>query len=89
MDARVTDNPTNEQLVDGLVRLLTVEERGSDIYAGRPQTGGIGRVFGGQVLAQALQAAQASVPDTKTAHSLHAYFLRGGREGKLSPRRPA
>ncbi|BDI60627.1 acyl-CoA thioesterase II [Qipengyuania nanhaisediminis] len=41
----------------------------------------MGRVFGGQVLAQALQAAQASVTDGKTAHSLHAYFLRGGREG--------
>jgi acyl-CoA thioesterase-2 len=38
-------------------------------------------VFRGQVLAQALQAAQASVTDGKRAHSLHAYFLRGGREG--------
>ena len=34
------------------------------------------------MLAQALQAAQACVPEGKTAHSLHAYFLRGGREGK-------
>jgi len=71
----------NQQLVDGLVRLLTTEKRAADIYAGRAQQGGVGRVFGGQVLAQALQAAQASVTDGKTAHSLHAYFLRGGREG--------
>lgn len=71
----------NQQLVDGLVKLLTVEKRASDIYQGREQKGGIGRVFGGQVLAQALQAAQASVPENKSAHSLHAYFLRGGREG--------
>lgn len=77
----MTDTPTNQQLVDGLVKLLTVEKRAADIYAGRPQKGGVGRVFGGQVLAQALQAAQASVPESKTAHSLHAYFLRGGREG--------
>jgi len=70
-----------QRLVDGLVRLLTVEKRASDIYAGRQQKGGVGRVFGGQVLAQALQAAQASVTDGKQAHSLHAYFLRGGREG--------
>jgi len=35
-----------------------------------------------QVLAQALQAAQASVPDGKVAHSMHAYFLRGGKEGR-------
>jgi len=33
------------------------------------------------VLAQALQAAQGTVTDGKRAHSLHAYFLRGGREG--------
>ena len=77
------DTPTidPQRLVDGLVRLLTVEKCASDIYAGQPQKGGVGRVFGGQVIAQALQAAQASIPETKVAHSLHAYFLRGGREG--------
>ena len=77
----MTDTPTNEELVAGLVRLLTVEKRAADIFAGPPQQDGIGRVFGGQVLAQALQAAQASITDGKRAHSLHAYFLRGGREG--------
>jgi acyl-CoA thioesterase-2 len=75
------DTPSNAELVAGLVRLLTVENRAADVFAGPPQTDGIGRVFGGQVLAQALQAAQASVTDGKSAHSLHAYFLRGGREG--------
>ena len=73
--------PTNAELVASLVRLLTVEKRAADVYAGPPQADGIGRVFGGQVLAQALQAAQSSVTDGKCAHSLHAYFLRGGREG--------
>jgi acyl-CoA thioesterase-2 len=73
--------PTNEELVADLIRLLTVEKRVADVYAGLPQADGIGRVFGGQVLAQALQAAQSSVTDGKCAHSLHAYFLRGGREG--------
>jgi acyl-CoA thioesterase-2 len=77
----MTDTPTNEQLVADLIGLLTVEKRAADIYLGPPQADGIGRVFGGQVLAQALQAAQASVTDGKAAHSLHAYFLRGGREG--------
>jgi len=77
----MSDTPSNDELVAGLVRLLTVEKRAADIYAGPPQQDGIGRVFGGQVLAQALQAAQASVADGKAAHSLHAYFLRGGREG--------
>nr|WP_137676151.1 acyl-CoA thioesterase II [Parerythrobacter lutipelagi] len=74
-------DPSPEKLVANLVRLLTVEQRGSNLFAGQPQTGGIGRVFGGQVIAQALQAAQASVADDKVAHSLHAYFLRGGKEG--------
>lgn len=77
----MTDTPTNAELVADLIRLLTVEQRAADIYTGPPQTDGIGRVFGGQVLAQALQVAQASITDGKTAHSLHAYFLRGGREG--------
>ena len=77
----MSETPTPEQLVADLIRLLTVEKRAADIYAGPPQADGIGRVFGGQVLAQALQAAQASIADGKRAHSLHAYFLRGGREG--------
>ena len=77
----MTDTPTNAELVASFVRLLTVKSRAADVFSGPPQTDGIGRVFGGQVLAQALQAAQATVTDGKAAHSLHAYFLRGGREG--------
>jgi len=77
----MSETPTPEELVAGLICLLTVEKRAADVYAGPPQTDGIGRVFGGQVLAQALQAAQGTVTDGKHAHSLHAYFLRGGREG--------
>ncbi|MEE4316174.1 MAG: acyl-CoA thioesterase domain-containing protein, partial [Erythrobacter sp.] len=69
----MNETPTNEELVADLIRLLTVEKRAADIYAGPPQADGVGRVFGGQVLAQALQAAQASIADAKRAHSLHAY----------------
>lgn len=77
----MSDNPTPEQLVGWLVKLLTVEQTAESHFEGRPQRGGVGRVFGGQVIAQALQAAQASITDGKQAHSLHAYFLRGGIEG--------
>ncbi|QYJ08175.1 acyl-CoA thioesterase [Qipengyuania flava] len=70
-----------EELVDGFVRLLTVSRDGEDAFTGRKQPGGVGRVFGGQVIAQALQAAQATAPEGLEAHSLHAYFLRGGKEG--------
>ena len=83
----MTDTPDLERLIAGLVKLLTVEKRAADIFMGSPQKGGVGRVYGGQVIAQALQAAQATIASaddgsaTKMAHSLHAYFLRGGREG--------
>lgn len=73
--------PDYGRIVDELVQLLTVQRAATDVYIGSPQKGGVGRVFGGQVIAQALQAAQASVPESKIAHSAHAYFLRGGREG--------
>jgi len=67
--------------VAGFIRLLTVSRESDDGFTGRMQPDGIGRVFGGQVIAQALQAAQATAPDGLEAHSLHAYFLRGGKEG--------
>ena len=73
--------PEPAQLVSDLVGLLTVTSTETGSFSGKPQKDGIGRVFGGQVLAQALQAAQASVGQAKAAHSLHAYFLRGGTEG--------
>ena len=74
------DNTTPAALTADLVDLLDVEEIDTDLYRGRRSTGGIGRVFGGQVIAQALQAAQRSAEAPKTAHSLHAYFMRPGNE---------
>ncbi|WP_432200823.1 acyl-CoA thioesterase [Erythrobacter sp. W53] len=77
----MTDTPNPEKLVAGLVRLLTVQQQSEDQFSGPQQPGGMGRVFGGQVIAQALQSAQATAPEGFAAHSLHAYFLRGGEEG--------
>ncbi|WP_128892176.1 acyl-CoA thioesterase II [Erythrobacter sp. HKB08] len=77
----MSDDFDPARVVDGLIRLLTVEQVGDDSFVGAPQKDGIGRVFGGQVIAQALQAAQGTVGEGKHAHSLHAYFLRGGEEG--------
>ena len=68
---------TPEQLIEGLVALLDVEELDTDLYRGMKLPGGQGRVFGGQVIGQALQAAQRSA-EGKDAHSLHAYFMRAG-----------
>lgn len=75
---------TPEELVTGLLKLLAVRPAGEDRFTGRRKRGGVGRVFGGEVIAQALNAAEATVPDDRPAHSLHAYFLRGGSEEHIS-----
>ena len=75
------DPPTPEQLVRWLLKLLDVKPGdGEARFLGRRKRGGVGRVFGGQVIAQALQAAQRSTDAPKIAHSLHAYFMRPGNE---------
>ena len=68
---------TPEERIAGLIALLDVEQLDVDLYRGARLPGGRGRVFGGQVIGQALQAAQRSIED-KAAHSLHAYFMRPG-----------
>ena len=72
--------PTPEALVADLLRLFELRPLGEDRFDGARRRDGVGRVFGGQVIAQALMAAQATVADDRPAHSLHAYFLRGGSE---------
>lgn len=74
------NDPTPEQQVAGLVKLLEVKPGDDDHFTGRRKRGGVGRVFGGQVIAQALLAAEQTVDPARPAHSLHAYFLRGGSE---------
>jgi len=49
-----------------------------DIVVGRPMRTPHKRVFGGQVLAQALLAAGRTVPEGRELHSMHGYFLRAG-----------
>jgi acyl-CoA thioesterase-2 len=46
-----------------------------------PTPGGEGRLFGGQVAAQALKAACLTVETDRRVNSLHAYFIRPGRPG--------
>lgn len=61
-----------------LLRLVELEPIEQNIYRGRNRDIGTGRVFGGQVLAQALVAAQRTVEDGRIAHSLHGYFILPG-----------
>jgi acyl-CoA thioesterase-2 len=60
-----------------LVALLDLEPAGADRFVGRSPASGWARVYGGQVVAQALAAAARTVPE-RPPHSLHAYFLLGG-----------
>lgn len=60
-----------------LRKLLDLEQIELNIFRGQNERGQVGRLFGGQVLAQALMAAARTV-ERLPAHSLHGYFLRPG-----------
>ncbi len=57
---------------------LHVEQLDTYLFRGTSLSLGLKRVFGGQVLAQSLNAAVRSVDADKVPHSLHGYFLRPG-----------
>ncbi|MCO4763547.1 MAG: acyl-CoA thioesterase II [Myxococcales bacterium] len=61
-----------------LLSMLRLERIEEHIFRGQSQDLGWGAVFGGQVLGQALSAAEQTVPADRHPHSLHAYFLRRG-----------
>jgi len=58
--------------------LMALEPHGPDVYVGVGPDYPWGRVYGGQVVAQGLCAASATVESNRPIHSLHAYFIRGG-----------
>jgi acyl-CoA thioesterase II len=64
--------------VNDLLELLDLEALEVNIYRGRNRDIGSGRVFGGQVLAQSLVAAQRTVEQERVAHSVHGYFILPG-----------
>jgi acyl-CoA thioesterase-2 len=64
-------------ILEDLIELLTLERIEDNIFRGDSRDIGSAQVFGGQVLGQALSAAQLTV-EGRNAHSLHAYFLRRG-----------
>jgi acyl-CoA thioesterase-2 len=65
-------------VLDALVQQLALERIEENLFRGASQDLGWGTVYGGQVLGQALSAAVQTVPVDRSAHSLHAYFLRRG-----------
>ena len=64
--------------VHELIALLELERIERDLFRGQSRDIGTRYVFGGQVLGQALSAAQQTVEDGRAVHSLHGYFLRAG-----------
>ncbi len=63
---------------DELRETLHLEQIDTYLFRGKTIGLGLPKVFGGQVLAQSLNAAYRSVDPGKVPHSLHAYFLRPG-----------
>lgn len=65
------------ELLDALLTCLDLERGGDDEFIGHSERDRHGRIYGGQVIAQALMAASRTAAD-RTPHSLHAYFLVPG-----------
>ena len=61
-----------------LVALLELEPIEQNIYRGDNRNIGTGRIFGGQVLAQALVASARTVEEERPLHSMHGYFILPG-----------
>jgi acyl-CoA thioesterase-2 len=77
--------PTADPTPDPVAALLAVLDLAvssarttEDIFTGVSQPMPLGRVYGGQVLAQSIVAAERTVPDGRIVHSMHGYFLRPG-----------
>jgi len=75
------NDPQMAAMIAGLVGLLDVRETAEPLhFAGARRPGGIGRVFGGQVVGQAIMAASKTVAEDRPIHSLHCYFMRPASE---------
>jgi len=71
-----------QKSVDRLLDVLDLDEGQArtteDIFTGRSHSMPTGRIYGGQVLAQAVIAAERTMPSEREVHSMHGYFLRPG-----------
>jgi len=74
----MSTDPRYQPVVNELIELLSLERLEDNLFRGQSRDIGTKYVFGGQVLGQALSAAQATISGERAANSLHAYFLRAG-----------
>ena len=77
-------DPAEGRALDGLQDLLDLEDIDPGLFRGAVSGQPGRRLFGGQVAAQALVAAERTTEAGSAAHSLHAYFLRPGRRHDVS-----
>ena len=63
---------------ESVMKRLTLEQIDTYLFRFKGKNAGIQRIYGGQVIAQAYVAADATIEEDKHLHSLHAYFLRPG-----------
>jgi acyl-CoA thioesterase II len=76
----VTADALHQSILDSLAtleRALTLHPLGDNRFRAGNERDRFGRIFGGQLLGQALQAASLTV-EGHPAHSLHAYFVQTG-----------
>jgi len=71
------------KVLNDLLNQLSLEKLEENLFRGQSQDLGLGFVFGGQVVGQAIFAAKSTVLDQQQVHSYHSYFLRPG-----DPKRP-
>ncbi|MBJ20624.1 MAG: acyl-CoA thioesterase II [bacterium] len=72
-----SDDPLSDLLSHLVLEPVGPNAAGNDVFRGRSQRAGNGRIFGGLVFAQAMRAGQSTVED-RAVHSAHSYFLRPG-----------
>jgi acyl-CoA thioesterase-2 len=72
------DNAAPQSALDALLATLDLERLEDNLFLGTRGNEGWQRVFGGQVLGQALMAAARTVDPDRSVHSLHGYFLLAG-----------
>jgi acyl-CoA thioesterase II len=77
-DRMASKTEKSQSALAALLSILDLEQLEQNLFRGQSPKQGWQRVYGGQVLGQALVAAVRTVDEPRTAHSLHAYFLLGG-----------
>ena len=58
--------------------IFEFDQTGPDSFRSRPLPSGLLRLYGGMIVAQALAAMRATVPDDKDAHAMHLFYQRAG-----------